>query len=365
MVMVMCFALFMGCTPSVAPAPETTEPTSSSKQPENAAPAEKPSDPEKKELYFGYAYPVVANEFWAKSVTAVEAAAAQLGVKVISKDCNNVQEAQIADVENMIASGIDGLLLAASDASVFPACFSACAKAGIPVIAIDRLPADEFSAGKDYLCFIGPDDLTAGYNILNSLYENGVRKFIAVGGAQGNSVAEGRVQGMRNALAEHPDMELLQLQYTGESMDTANDAARSLIQVYGSEIDGVWCHNDDLAMAVMNAIIEAGYKPGVDIKIAGMDHNTSAMEAIQAGTMLYSEGGHWTQSAYALVILNDYFNNFQPDSTMVRIKLLGVTKDNIDAFNAKYGNQINELDFLKTSKTIDPNATTNFELSLN
>ncbi len=58
----------------------------------------------------------------------------------------------------------------------------------------------------------------------------------------------------------------------------------SFLKTY-DKIDGVFCHNDDMALGAIEAIKEAGLKPGVDIKIVGVDGVKGAFESILAGEM--------------------------------------------------------------------------------
>ena len=51
------------------------------------------------------------------------------------------------------------------------------------------------------------------------------------------------------------------------------------------DIDAVFAHNDDMALGAIEAIKEAGKKPGVDIKVVGCDGVKGAFEAMVAGEM--------------------------------------------------------------------------------
>lgn len=62
----------------------------------------------------------------------------------------------------------------------------------------------------------------------------------------------------------------------------------NILQAQGDDIDYVFCHNDDMALGAIQAIEAAGYEPGVDIKVAGIDGPAAAMEAILAGKELCS-----------------------------------------------------------------------------
>ena len=53
----------------------------------------------------------------------------------------------------------------------------------------------------------------------------------------------------------------------------------------GRGIDVIFAHNDDMALGAIQAIKDAGQKPGKDIIIIGVDAVKGAFEAIVAGEM--------------------------------------------------------------------------------
>ena len=77
------------------------------------------------------------------------------------------------------------------------------------------------------------------------------------------------------------------LGYLSGSVNTramGKEVMESFLKTYNN-IDGVFCHNDDMALGAIEAIKEAGLKPGEDIKIVGVDGVKGAFEAILAGEM--------------------------------------------------------------------------------
>ena len=287
----------------------------------------------------GYTFPTINNEFWGKSLQNLQAAEQALGFDLTYVACENDQAKQIADVEGMISAGIDGLVLAPQDASVCPGIIADCDAAGIPVIVIDRWPGDDLVAGEDYIAFIGPDDLNAGYGIAMSLIDGGCKNIVGIGGFQNTSVAEGRKAGLDKALAENPDITLLQYEWAGESMEVGDATLRNMMQAHGN-IDGVWCYNDSLALASVNVLKEAG-KIG-DVKVGGMDLLDPAVNSMAAGELWFSTGGHYMQAAFAAIVVFDVLNGIPyAGDAVIKIKLFNVSQENLDQFIAKYvDNQI-------------------------
>jgi len=59
----------------------------------------------------------------------------------------------------------------------------------------------------------------------------------------------------------------------------------AFLKKYGNEITAVYGHNDDMAIGAIQAIEEAGMKPGEDIKIVSVDAVRGAFEAMIAGKL--------------------------------------------------------------------------------
>jgi len=110
-----------------APTPSSAAPTPSSAAPEpSAAAPEASAEAPAEKIKIGFTFPTKNNEFWSKSLDFVNYVAGELGIEVIAQDCDNKQEKQVNDVDNMIAAGIKGLVLAPQDASVCPGIVQKC-----------------------------------------------------------------------------------------------------------------------------------------------------------------------------------------------------------------------------------------------
>lgn len=325
----------------------------------------KPEDTENTsdKIKIGFSFPTKNNEFWKKSLDFVNYAAKELDVEVIAQDCDNKQEKQINDVDNMIAAGIKGLVLAPQDASVCPGIVKKCNEKGIPVMIADRWPGDDLKAGTDYLGFIGPNDEQAGYDIAMALIKAGTKNLVAIGGFAGTSVAEGRKQGLMKAVEENKGngVTLLQYEAAGENMDQGDKALRNMLQA-NSNIDGVWCYNDSHALASVNILKEKNLLS--QVKVGGMDLLNPAIESIEKGELYFSTGGHYMQTGFALIMVYDAINGKKPTENQVKLNLLNVTKDNLGKFKSKYLDNPAPVDIKNMSQVVNSKAKTYFELSL-
>lgn len=320
------------------------------------------SAPAATDITIGYTYPTKNNEFWSNALSQINTAAEQFGVKLLADDANNKQEEQISDVQNMLASGIQGLILAPQDASVVPGILSAAKAQNVPVVIVDRYPGDDVKAGTDYVGFIGPNDEAAGYSIATSLIEGGAKSIVALGGFDGTSVAEGRKKGLEKAIAENPDVKLLQYLAAGENMDQGTQAMTNLLQAQPS-LDGVWCYNDSLALASVDVLKAKGKIPAV--KVGGMDLLSPAIKSMQAKELWFSTGGHYMQSAFGLVWVFDAINGKTPSTNMVQIDTLDIDQTTVEQFVKKYVDNPNAVTYTDFSQVKNPSGAKSFtELTL-
>ena len=57
----------------------------------------------------------------------------------------------------------------------------------------------------------------------------------------------------------------------------------ALLKKHGKDIDVVYSHNDDMALGAIQAIEEAGMKPGKDIVVVSIDGVKEALQAVIDG----------------------------------------------------------------------------------
>lgn len=306
----------------------------------------------------GFSFPTSNNEFWQYCINYFEEACKQLGCEGYYDDCNNDTAEQLTDVEAMISKGIKALILAPQDSSVCAGICGICSKAGIPVVIIDRTPSNDVTVGKDYITFIGPDDETCGYNQAVALIKAGATKLVAIVGYKGTSVAEGRYAGLQKALKEYPNVKLLGEEWPGENQDEGDQAFRNLYSAY-SDLNGVWCYNDSHGLAVANVKQEYGIQDKV--VSGGMDGLSPAVDAIKAGTMSLTSGGHYMMPAMAAVILFDAMNGIKYDgAAATKLTLMVITKDTADDYLKNYINSTETIDWASRSKALDANAVYDF-----
>ncbi|HTX73554.1 MAG TPA: substrate-binding domain-containing protein [Rectinemataceae bacterium] len=312
----------------------------------------------------GVSVPVLANPFWQRYTGFVQQVAEQLNLKVNIVDCQNQEAKQLQDIENLIASGVKGLIVTPQTAQVGPQIIARARKANIPIAITDRWPGiDPTKYDWDgFVGFIGPDDEDAGYRIAKALMAAGKKNIVGIVGVHGASVAEGRYAGLAKAMKENTSAKLLDAQWVGETADLGISTMENYLAAHGDKIDAVWNYNDALATGAVKALRDRGLSDALlsrKVVVGGMDLNPDAVDLIKQGYYYTSFGGHWLQGGFGLIMLHDYMKGKKPEAKyrVARLKLMQVTKENVDKFTEQFVNNPPQIDARKISRALNPSAS--------
>src|SRR5690606_529207 len=107
---------------------------------------------------------------------------------------------------------------------------------------------------------------------------------VIIEGPIGQSAQIARLEGNQKALAECPDVKVLEQQNANWSRAEAQTLMGNWLTSHPGEINGVIGQNDEMALGAIEAIKAAGLNVG-DFAIAGIDGVTDALNAVKEGTM--------------------------------------------------------------------------------
>lgn len=232
--------------------------------------------------------------------------------------------AQSDAVENMIASGIDLLVLAPVDSAAIVPSVEKCNDHDIPVICVD-CGAD----GGEILTFIESDNRAAGEMCGEYMAEQlGGSGTVCITNNPGGSAARDREEGFREVIEKYPDIEIV-------------DAQESVSQTRGQEIgdtwaiaypdlDGVFSIDDNSGLGVESAMMLAGGFE--DLVICSVDGSSTAAMHILDENMLYDATAAQQPiliAVYAMEAAEAYFEgNADTIEPYIQIPVFMVTKDN-------------------------------------
>lgn len=318
------------------------------------------------EKTIGVIVPTLDSEFWNRYVEFTKTGAKQLGVKLIILNADNKPDNMVQFTQDLVARKVDGIISVGYWSSA-PPTIAFAKRANIPVVITDSYPdfAPQSAKATNYLAFVGPSDLDAGYNMGKALLEglkpgaDGKMVIGVVNGTPGTSVAIDRRKGLDQAIKEAgADKVTIAGEVVGNfTRDQAQTAFESLYQGH-PEIKGVFASNDPMAMGVIAAVERAGKVPGKDVLIVGMDLNDSNVTAMKEGKQLFSIGGHWLQGGIGLLVMYDYLNGIKvpADQANFKLKLLPMKQEDVGRFEKDFPGGQPNFDFKAHSKVYAKNA---------
>jgi ABC-type sugar transport system substrate-binding protein len=247
--------------------------------------AEVPKLAQKDTYKVGFAQTESNNPWRIAQTNSMKAEAEKLGFQLVYTDAAGSAAKQVADVNSMIAQGVDIIFLAPREEKPLIPAVMAAKKAGIPVILLDRSVDPSLAkAGEDYLTFIGSNFVEEGKRVAEWLVKNanGKTKIIELEGTTGSSPANDRKKGFDEAIQAAGGFEIVASQTGDFARDKGRQVAESLLQAH-PDADIIYAHNDEMAMGAIAALEAAGKVPGKDVLVLSIDGGKEAVQAVVDG----------------------------------------------------------------------------------
>jgi ABC-type sugar transport system substrate-binding protein len=233
----------------------------------------------------GFAQTESNNPWRLAQTNSMKAEAEKRGWQLVYTDAAGSAAKQVADVNSMIAQGVDLIFLAPREEIPLIPAIRAAKGAGIPVILLDRnVDQSLAAAGEDYVTFIGSDFIEEGRRVAERLVNNnyGKTKVIELEGTAGSSPANDRKSGFDNFLADHSDFEIVASQTGDFARDKGRQVAETLLQA-NPDANVIYAHNDEMAIGAISAVEAAGKVPGKDVLILSIDGGKEIIQLIIDG----------------------------------------------------------------------------------
>ena len=221
----------------------------------------------------------------AAETTLTRQQAEERGIQLQFSDAQQRQENQIAAIRSFIAQGVDAILLAPVVATGWDSVLQEAQEAEIPVVLLDR----QVDSSDDlYLTAVGSDLVhegeVAGQWLVDEVAGEECR-VVELQGTTGSSPAIDRKTGFENAIEGHDNIEIVRSQTGDFTRAQGKEVMESFLQAEngGQDICALYAHNDDMAVGAIQAIKEAGLKPGEDILIVSIDAVPDIFKAMADG----------------------------------------------------------------------------------
>lgn len=236
-------------------------------------------------IRIGFAHVSLAAPYYVAMQKTAQTVAAQNNVNLTIDVADMDPSKQNSQIDSMLASGIDGLLInPVTTLSPKPEIVK-CYDAGIPVGAIDR------QLFGDYLVYSGIDQYQAGYvagqYMATQVFPKGA-SIVELTGDPGDPATIGRGQGFHDGVTKFaPGKFDFLAQYEADySQSLGHDRAKDAISGFGNKIQAFWAHNDAMNLGAIQAVQEAGM---TGITFAGVDSQKEALQLIQQGKQSWGQ----------------------------------------------------------------------------
>ncbi len=238
-------------------------------------------------IVLGFSQIGAESEWRTANTESIKAAAATSNIDLRFADAQQKQENQIKAIRSFIAQKVDVIAFSPVVETGWDTVLQEARTAGIPVILTDRAVTSDSSL---YVGFIGSDFVEEGRKAARWVIEEykdvaGDVNIVELQGTVGSAPANDRKKGFEEIIAAEPRFKIVRSQSGDFTRSKGKEQMESILKSETRPIHVLYAHNDDMAIGAIQAIEEAGKKPGSEIKIVSIDAVKGAFEAMIAGKL--------------------------------------------------------------------------------
>jgi ribose transport system substrate-binding protein len=244
----------------------------------------KPPNVDFESATFGFAQTENNNPWRIAQTESMRNAADENGVEIVITDAQSNTPKQVSDIQDMVAQGADVLFIPPREEQGLEPALQSAREAGVPVFLVDREANAEIC--EDYIGFMGSNFIEQGERAAEWLVEakNGKAKVAELQGTVGASVTADRGEGFKSVIDENSGMEIIASQ-SGNFNRAEGQNVMEQILGGNPDLDAVYAHNDEMAIGAIQALKDAGRKPGEDVTVVSVDGTRDALQAIIDGDL--------------------------------------------------------------------------------
>ncbi|RQO71600.1 ribose ABC transporter substrate-binding protein RbsB [Aquitalea sp. FJL05] len=226
----------------------------------------------------GLAVSTLNNPFFVSLRKGAEDEAQKDGIKLITVDAQDDPAKQQASVEDLIQKKVSVILINPTDSAAVANVVKEATGKGIKVVSLDRSVN-----GAEVSAHIASDNVAGGKMAGEFLLQKlgGKGRIVELEGIAGSSAARERGEGFHKVVDGKADVKLLAKQPADFDRAKGLSVMENIIQG-NKDIQGVFAHNDEMALGALKAIQAAGLK---NVVVVGFDATADAVAAVKAGTL--------------------------------------------------------------------------------
>ena len=249
---------------------------------------------------------------WRPAFSAnMQESAKEYGIDLKFANAQGKQEEQLRAVRAFIAQGVDAIIIAPVVVTGWDQVLREAKDAEIPVFLVDRdVDVEDKSL---YVTRISAD-----FNLEGKLAgawlaaaSKGSCKVVELQGTTGSAPAIERKKGFEAVIDQFPAMEIVQTQ----SGDFTTEGGKKVMEAFiksTNNLDGIcasFAHNDNMQLGAIQAMKEAGLKPGEDVLMVSVDYVPAIKDALAAGEANASVELRSAVGKFIYPVVLDYIKN--------------------------------------------------------
>ena len=240
-----------------------------------------------KALTIGFSQVGAESEWRTANTASIKDAARKEGVNLKFADAQQKQENQVKAIRSFIAQKVDVIAFSPVVETGWDTVLREAQAAKIPVILTDRAVTSDPGL---YVGFIGSDFVEEGRKagrIVSEKFKDATAEVLIVElqGTVGSAPANDRKKGFEEIIAGNPHLKISRSQSGDFTRSKGKEVMEAFLKDQAGKIRVLYAHNDDMAIGAIQAIEEAGLRPGKDIFIVSIDAVKGAFEAMIAGKL--------------------------------------------------------------------------------
>ncbi|MCE7029663.1 sugar ABC transporter substrate-binding protein [Jiella avicenniae] len=266
--------------------------------------------------------------FYQYGMEAVQMAAEQLGDEIVTYNANNDSTQELANIQDAITQGVDGILIYAVSLSSEKAAIAQAQRAGVPIFfeyGYDPELLDKVAG------FMQIDVPTFGVPVGKFVGETVKEGKVAIiSGKLGRGDAEAYSEGFKKGLTESGSKAEVVSEVPGDwNRQMALDATAQILTAH-PDLKALYVHNDDMAVGASIAIERAG-KTGEVLLASGTNGAPYGLELIKEGKLAVSHANPPSSaSVMAYRLLKGVVDGSVEPGQYYDAPSTMITKDNVD-----------------------------------
>ena len=230
----------------------------------------------------GVVVPEIVHHFFSSVISGIDEAAMAAGYNVMIFQSNESYEREIMDIQSLINSRVDGVLISIAKGSRKFGHIKQLIDNNIPVVLFDR-DCDEIDTDKVLV-----DDFEAAFHAVEYLIKTGCRRIAHFSGPQHLQIGYLRKRGYISALEKNGIKVNDDYVIPCDSYESALEITRVLMS-RPDPPDAIFTVNDMTAVGTLNTIKSMGFKVPDEISIVGF---TDALVSSVTDPLLTTVGQH-------------------------------------------------------------------------